>query len=174
VHCCNPGYLRTGRAPFNASRLKPPKGPRKDPVLKRQDLHSTDVAPHFLPEGASASLALWSEFGAGRRSPSLGAVIQHSLTKGLTARSRDGIPDGSLPAFAWDNVACLRRRNPYPTDYRLAFACSIFLCPQSRRLALRLAFPEGGLRGCHVPYAYQEWGRSRLFAGGATSAAGDL
>lgn len=40
--------------------------------------------------------------------------------------------------------------NPYPSHYRVAFAFSIFLCPQSYRLVLRLAFPEGGLRIYHV------------------------
>ena len=35
------------------------------------------------------------------------------------------------------------RLNPYPTHYRLAFAFSTILYPQSHRLALRLAFPRG-------------------------------
>jgi len=35
------------------------------------------------------------------------------------------------------------RRNPYPTHYRLTFASSTILYPQSHRLALRLAFPKG-------------------------------
>ncbi len=52
-----PSPLRTGRAPFNASQLKHPKGPMKDPVLYGEDLHDSDVAPHHLSEGASVTLA---------------------------------------------------------------------------------------------------------------------
>ena len=72
----------------------------KDPVLLRQDLHDTDVAPHLLPEGASVTLAFGGGLGAGRRPPSNGSVIRHSLTKGLTAGSRDGTPARSMLAFA--------------------------------------------------------------------------
>jgi hypothetical protein len=35
------------------------------------------------------------------------------------------------------------RLNPYPPDYREAFASSIIPYPPSHRLALRLAFPKG-------------------------------
>ena len=64
--------------------------------------------------------------------------------------------------------------NPYPSDYRMAFAFSIFLYPPFYRLALRLTFPEGERRAYHVPYVYQGRVRSRLSAGGVTSAAGEL
>ena len=51
------------------------------------------------------------------------------------------------------------RLNPYPPHYRGAFAFSTILCPQSRRLALRFAFPyglhpSGGLRVYHVSLVY--------------------
>ena len=36
----------------------------------------------------------------------------------------------------------LHKLNLYPLDYRTAFAFSILPYPQSRRLALRLAFPR--------------------------------
>jgi hypothetical protein len=45
--------------------------------------------------------------------------------------------------------------NPYPSRYRAAFASSIVLCPQPCRFALRLAFPEGGLRVYHVLREYR-------------------
>jgi hypothetical protein len=45
-------------------------------------------------------------------------------------------------------------RNPYPSHYGTAFAFSTILYPQPHRLALRLAFPEGGLWVCHVSFAY--------------------
>ena len=46
-------------------------------------------------------------------------------------------------------------RNPYLTRYRQAFAFSSILYPQPRRFALRLTFPEGGLRAYHVPSEYR-------------------
>jgi hypothetical protein len=68
----------------------------------------------------------------------------------------------------------LLRLNLYPPRYRAAFAFSILLCPPFYRLVSRLAFPGGERRVYHVPCAYQEWGRSRLFAGGASSAGADF
>ena len=50
----------------------------------------------------------------------------------------------------------LPKRNPYPTHYRTTFAFSIFPYPHSRRLALRLAFPEGGIRAYHVAHVYPD------------------
>ena len=41
--------------------------------------------------------------------------------------------------------------NPYPSYYRMAFASSDFPHPHIHRLTLRLAFPEGDVRGSHVP-----------------------
>jgi hypothetical protein len=54
-------------------------------------------------------------------------------------RSRQERPDGSLPAFAWDDVAA--SRNPYPGDYRLAFACSIVLYPLAHHAGLAATLP---------------------------------
>jgi hypothetical protein len=50
----------------------------------------------------------------------------------------------------------LPKPNPYPPDYRMAFASSIFLYPHPYRLVLRLAFPEGGIRAYHVPHVYPD------------------
>jgi hypothetical protein len=63
---------------------------------------------------------------------------------------------GSQPAFAWGNVGL--PRNPYLTHYRPAFASSTILYPQTHRLALQLAFPEGDLRAYHVPLTYHRMG----------------
>jgi hypothetical protein len=68
-------------------------------------------------------------------------------------RFRHERPDGSLPACAWGTIAL--PRNPYPNDYRVAFASSILPYPHACRLALRFAFPNGrhvGLpRSVYVP-----------------------
>jgi hypothetical protein len=40
---------------------------------------------------------------------------------------------------------------PYPPHYRVAFASSDLLDPHPYRLTLRRAFPEGDVRGFHVP-----------------------
>jgi len=44
-----------------------------------------------------------------------------------------------------------------PFHYRMALACSIFLCPQPYRHSLQFAFPMlGELRIFHVPLAYRK------------------
>src|SRR5262249_26457586 len=68
----------------------------------------------------------------------------------------------------WDDVA--GRLNPYPSPYRTAFACSLLLYPPSHRLRLRDRFPEGETTGLPRPPAVTVWVRSRLGAGGATTA----
>ena len=77
---------------------------------------------------------------------------------------RDERPRGSQLAFARGNVG--DGLNPCPPHYRTAFASSVILYPQPRRLASRLAFPFGrttGLtRSAHAP----RWFRSCLSAGG--------
>src|SRR5258708_37279771 len=48
----------------------------------------------------------------------------------------------------------------YPSHYRMAFACSILLCPQSHRQPLRTAFPLAGrLRVYHVLITYHVLGK---------------
>src|SRR5947209_18361764 len=66
------------------------------------------------------------------------------------------------------------RRNPYLTDYRPAFACSLLPYPPSRRLLLRVAFPEGETTGLPRSAAVTVWVRSRLSAGGAPAAPGEF
>jgi len=68
----------------------------------------------------------------------------------------------------WGNVAL--RLNPYPAHYRPAFACSLIPYPPSRQLPLRVAFPCGEKTGLPRSVAVTVWVRSRLFAGGASTA----
>ena len=74
----------------------------------------------------------------------------------------------------WGDVAL--RLNPYPAHYRPAFGCSLLLYPPPHRRLLRGRFPDGnGLSpeettGLPRSAAVTVWVRSRLFAGGATTA----
>ena len=72
----------------------------------------------------------------------------------------------------WDDVAVWR--NPYPTHYRPAFACSLILYPPPPQRTLRFAFPAGcpagETTGLPRSAAVTVWVRSRLSAGGAPSA----
>ncbi len=52
----------------------------------------------------------------------------------------------------------------------MAFAFSVLLYPHPHGLTLRFAFPVGEIRAYHVLCKYHKWVRSRLSAGGATSA----
>src|SRR5438477_5877351 len=69
--------------------------------------------------------------------------------------SRDGRLEGSQRPCGWDDIAGWL--NPYPSDYRTAFACSLIPYPQPRRLSLRFAVPRSRadllvrLRAYHVP-----------------------
>ena len=79
----------------------------------------------------------------------------------FASRSRDERPDGSQPACAWGDVAS--RRNPYPPDYRMAFASSILLFPHAYRLALRLTFPRGRRTGFPCSVSVTTHGVGALF-----------
>ncbi len=73
-------------------------------------------------------------------------------------------PRGSLPAFAWGDLACLL--NPYPLHYRGAFAFSTFLYPHLHRLPSRVAFPmPGEIWACHVSSQCPSGLGPSLFAG---------
>ena len=69
-----------------------------------------------------------------------------------------------------------RGLNPYPTHYRSAFACSLLLYPPPHRRLLRGRLPSdnelsvGATTGLPRSAAVTVWVRSRLFAGGATTA----
>ena len=68
-----------------------------------------------------------------RRRPHQQASCRHllCLPSQLLRRSRAETPEGSQPAFAEGDLT--RRLNPYPSDYRAAFASSLLLYPQPRR-----------------------------------------
>jgi len=143
------------------------RDPARGPDLL-QDQSCTLLRQSHLPvRAASARLAR-----TGRTSKVI-ATRRHllCLLGWLTDRSRAPSPEGSLPAFAWGDVA--RRLNPYPPDYRAAFASSLTRYPQPHRLALRLTFPRGRATGLPCSAPIPERVRSRLSAGGATSAAGE-
>src|SRR5438045_9387853 len=69
--------------------------------------------------------------------------------------------------------------NPYPSYYGSAFACSLLRYPLSLGLALRFAVPgdpewiPGETAGLPRSILVAVWVRSRLFAGGTTSAPRD-
>jgi len=83
----------------------------------------------------------------------------------LIKLSRRERPSGSLPAFAWGDVAL--RLNPYPLHYRTAFAFSTILCPHRQQHSLRSACPEGQRYGFTVfRLSNKSKVRPCLFAGG--------
>jgi hypothetical protein len=92
--------------------------------------------------------------------------------KWLARFSRDERPEGSQPAFAWGDF--VRGLNPYPSDYRTAFAFSLVLYPPShRRPPCGGPTPRGERRADHVPRTDHGWLRLGLFAGGSTATAGE-
>jgi hypothetical protein len=48
----------------------------------------------------------------------------------------------------------LPERNPYPADYRPAFACSLVFYPLPHQGRLRGPYPKGRQRAYHVPPMY--------------------
>ena len=68
------------------------------------------------------------------------------------------------------------RLNPYPADYRPAFACSLIPYPLPHQLALASSLSRlpGRRRAYHVPPTVTVWVRSCLSAGGASSAPGEF
>jgi hypothetical protein len=94
-------------------------------------------------------------------------VLQHSLRR-LADGSRPPTPEGSLPPFGWGDVTTPIR--PITDRHSLHLPC-----PQPHRLALRFAFPSRRTTG--LPRCGAEtlaWVRSRLYAGGSTSAPGEF
>src|SRR5262245_7244328 len=98
-----------------------------------------------VPATEMTSVAAVAPVGAVAAPPT---YLQHSLRR-LADGSRPPTPEGSQPPFGWGDVAI--RLNPCPARYRPAFACSLLLYPQPRRLVLRPPYPWGGLRAYHVP-----------------------
>jgi len=67
----------------------------------------------------------------------------------LAVLSRASTPEGSLPACAEGNVA--RKLNPYPADYRSAFASSLLLYPLPCQVTLRFPLLAGASRATGLP-----------------------
>ena len=126
----------------------------------------------FLPSCSAFTIRAWSrltflwtldQFMVCQSTPSWEAaptvllssvVICFASFVWLVRLSRNERPNGSLPAFAWDNVAL--RLDPYPLHYKAAFAYSILLCPQSIGFLLRFTYPlRGELRVYHVSFIYR-------------------
>ena len=108
----------------------------------------------------------------GGRTRRLSLPSSACLLKRLTRFSRDERPEGSQPAFAWGDLA--RGLNPYPPDYRAAFAFSLILYPPPhRRPPCGGPTPRGGRRAYHVPRTYHGWLRLCLFADGSAATAGE-
>ena len=87
----------------------------------------------------------------------------------FTDGSRPPTPEGSLPACAWGNVPTPIR----PITGRRSLApSSSTRCPVGAPCGVPT--PKGRQRAYHVPQVYQRWFRSRLSAGGATSACSEF
>ena len=141
-------------------------------------VYAAQASPRPLagPGGASAPPTRdWS--GADERNPPEAAPAASCcpllcLPSQLVGRSRAETPEGSRPAFAWGDLA--RGSNPYPSDYRTAFASSLIPYPPShRRPPYGGPTPRGGRRAYHVPRTDHGWCRLCLFADGPTATAGE-
>jgi len=132
-------------ARYDPARLRRPTTPLRQDAVAPLALGSTWALLAAVPATDVITVAAVAPAKGHYTPADLSASLPES---GWLTLSRPPTPQGSLPAFAWGDVAW--RRNPYPTHYRPAFAFSLISYPQPRRLVLRLAFPEGGLRAYHV------------------------
>ena len=144
-------------------QLEPFKRPSRDAVSQPVEAENTFTIPawyrHTEAGGRTSS--------TNERLPSFACPL-----KRLVRFSRDERPEGSQPAFAWGDLA--QGLNPYPPDYRTAFAFSLILYPPShRRPPCGEPTPKGGRRAYHVPRMNHGWFRLCLFAGGSTATAGE-
>jgi hypothetical protein len=102
-------------------------------------------APRGARWGGTAPPARYWSGAGGRQTPETApaASCRHllCLPSQWFRRSRAETPEGSQPAFAWGHLA--RRLNPYPPDYRTAFASSLILYPPSHRHPLAVGLPRG-------------------------------
>ena len=149
-----PPPLRTARAPFDASsssieqrpcEIRPGAAPPADDTPSRTRLLPWTGAnlsvTTAVPATERTSVAEAAPAKVVATSPTF---LRHFLRR-FADVSRPTTPEGSLPAFAWGDVAGWL--NPYPPYYRAAFASSLLLYPQPHRLALRFAFPCGRATG---------------------------
>jgi hypothetical protein len=152
----SPPPLRTARAPFDACRSSISQALCPEPGCASQhNLHDTHLPPTHPKAGSCTSWCFH------RRHLLCFLSWFFRLSRGET-------PDGSQPGFPWDDLA--PRLNPSPHHYSTAFASSIFLYPQPHRLTSRLAFPLGRATGLPRSGCLPTRVRSRLSAGGTSSA----
>jgi hypothetical protein len=104
VHCCTPAPSEPDLRLSTHHGSSIPKAQEGTRSCNAKTFTILMWLPTFCLRVRQLPLLYEDELGAGRCPSSDGAVIQHSLTKGITACSRDGTPAGSLPAFAWGNV----------------------------------------------------------------------
>ena len=152
----SPPPLRTVRATFTAYGSSLCKRPLRDalPPLRAK-------ATARYSSGAAAC------FQGRPHQQALPPPTSACLRQRLVELSRAARPEGSLPAFAWDDVATpirpiTRRPSLTPSSsarLRVGRPCG-FPTPKGRRWVY------------HVPSMYREKVRSRLFAGRASSACG--
>ncbi len=148
--------------------------------LKHQTtLPSGTRLPHWSwgqPERYCDSAGYRDDFGGGRphqqRSLRPRRQICFARLRRLADGSRPPTPEGSRPAFAWSDVAIgstpirpITGRHSLPPS---SFTRSPIGSPCG---SLSLA---GGLRAYHVASRKHAWVRSRLYAGGSSSAPGEI
>jgi hypothetical protein len=147
-------------ARYDPVRLRrPTTSLRQDAVAPRGGNLSVTVA---VPATEMISVAGAAPATASTAAPTF---LRRPLRR-LAVGSRPPTPRGSLPPFGWGPI------DPYPAHSRSAFACSPILYPQPHRLTLRLASPCGRATGLPRCGAETAWVRSRLYAGGTSSAPG--
>ena len=157
-HCCSPAPSERHVNLSVYAAQASPKAPRGTRWGTAHHLHDTGL-------GLT---------GVTRRRPhqQQAAVICSVPRSQLFRRSRAETPEGSQPAFAWDDFA--RGLNPYPLGYRAAFASSLILYPPSHRQPpCGGPTPRGGRRAYHVLRMNHGWFRLCLSAGGPTATAGE-
>jgi hypothetical protein len=103
------------------------------------DLRNTHLKSPYRSVSFGPNQTVPSYFPTGGAPADVPAVICFPPFRRFFKLSCNERPTGSLPAFAWDDVAL--RLNPCPPHYRTAFAFSSFFYLHSQQLPLRSACP---------------------------------
>jgi len=170
VHCCTPAPSEPDLRLSTHRGSSIPKAREGTRSCNAETFTILMWLPTFCLKVRQLPLLYEDELGAGRCPSSDGTVIQHSLTKGITACSRDGTPAGSLPAFAWGNVVVTQ---PLSRPLQASLRLLQHPLPAALSACLATCFPRGRNTGLPRSVCVPGWVRSRLFAGGSTSATGD-
>ena len=151
-------------ARYDPARLRRPTTPlprRGRPIGSGSDLSVTTAVP-------ATDVTTVARAAPARAVTAPPTVLLCSLRR-LAVFSRPPTPEGSQPAFAWDDVATPIR----PVTGRPSLAPSS--CTRSP-----IGSPcgslsrSGGLRAYHVASLKPAWVRSRLYAGGSSAAPGEF